>query len=257
MNFYLQLQMSNQLSVGAHSNVIFDSGENVEEITLDEPGTYVINWSVNTLFSQDSVPRFAIVGDGIDPIFGTSPLLTGQVSGTAIVEVEDSVGISLKNMSESEIILASDPPFRANLTVFRVHHKILDSVYLEVPQKLGRIEVDETLIFETAPFDGPIAYAADGTITFHQKGTYFVSWLVNVGSSFDANPSFTLQTYVEDELVDELRASSPLITAQVKSSELLVITQKGTTAKLVNTSDAAVIYQASASPAASFRINPI
>lgn len=261
MNTHLQLQTTNVTGVSSGENVIFNNQSgNIDYadgvVTLEEPGIYIANWTVNTLFTQASAPSFAAVVNGTPHTLSTSPLLTGEVSGTAIIEVDDTAELTLQNVTAKDVLLSTEVSLQATLTVFKAHAKALaDDLYFEFPMGPGSVASGAPLRFPaTTTTAASFAYDSDsGTITFNQKGTYSISWMVNIGSCFDSNPSFTLTS----DQGDQFKASLPVITGQLKSTETFVVTTVPTNVQLLNSSSAAVIFQHDANPAASLRVEGV
>jgi BclB C-terminal domain-containing protein len=105
-------------------NVVFSSGDidynnGTGVITFNEAGRYVVNWWVatQTTLSGNGV-TFALSSSQGDLISGSSPIKTGTVTGTGIIQVTQApVTLSLINVSTADIFLSSPVPLKASLVV--------------------------------------------------------------------------------------------------------------------------------------------
>jgi hypothetical protein len=130
-NVFLQIKRQVSGVVPLGSNLIFDTivytfgninyDLNTGFITINEPGTYSINWWVATQASLSTNGAvFAIDSSQGDFIEGNSPIKTGEVYGIAIIEVVSlPITISLKNSSTADIFLSTIVPVTANLVVIK------------------------------------------------------------------------------------------------------------------------------------------
>ncbi|MGB8450814.1 MAG: hypothetical protein WCD89_00640 [Anaerocolumna sp.] len=125
----LQIERSIAGSVLAGNNVVFNtvvysagnisynSGTGV--ITFNETGRYIINWWVatqSTLSTNGIV--FALSSSSGDFLEGNSPIKTGEVVGTGIIDVVAApVTVSLINGGMTEVFYATNVPLTATLVV--------------------------------------------------------------------------------------------------------------------------------------------
>ncbi|MPQ63595.1 collagen-like protein, partial [Clostridium estertheticum] len=130
----VQLQDPEAVSVAPGATVIFDTTINdlsaflsynniTGEITITQTGVFYINWWVSTDGiggGTDTVITFAITTSAGDNINTSSPILTGQVSGNALISVAASpVTLQLVNATDGTIGFGATP-IKADLTIFNV-----------------------------------------------------------------------------------------------------------------------------------------
>ncbi len=132
-NIALQIERVATGNVGVLGNVIFDttvySAGNISYndatgvITFNEAGRYLINWWVSTQSSgSPSGVAFALSSSEGELLEGASPLKTGEVVGTGIINVSSgSVTVSLVNASPGSHAYALQTPLKAALTVVQVN----------------------------------------------------------------------------------------------------------------------------------------
>lgn len=132
-NIALQIGRAATGNVGVLGNVIFDttaySAGNISYnnvtgvITFNEAGRYLINWWVSTQSSASpSGVAFALSSSQGDFLEGASPLKTGEVVGTGIINVSSgSVTVSLVNASPGSHAYALQTPLKAALTAVQVN----------------------------------------------------------------------------------------------------------------------------------------
>lgn len=113
------------------SNVVFDStlfsdgnigyDKSTGNITIGEPGRYVISWWIATQSSPaTNVPVFILYSSLGNVIKSNSPNITGEVVGFGIVDaVTAPFTISLTNNSASTINYSGFVPVKAMLTVYQ------------------------------------------------------------------------------------------------------------------------------------------
>ncbi len=119
-------------SIPVNENVVFDTILNVKssnisynpitgEFTITQPGNYYITWWVSTNGSgMDTEVRFSLAVDVAGFAAGTSPIVTGQVTGSAFISVlTDPTVVSLKNTSTDIVTLASTT-VQANIVILEV-----------------------------------------------------------------------------------------------------------------------------------------
>lgn len=127
----LQLQLLSPGSVGAGSNVQFDSviysdGDVIYnpvtgEITLNAPGRFLINWWVSTqAASTPSGAEFTLNTSLGGAFRSASPNRMGQISGSAIVTIAAApVTVALSNSGTVPFYYAATSPVRAGFTIFQ------------------------------------------------------------------------------------------------------------------------------------------
>ena len=136
MGVLLQLQKTETAILNSGDEVLFDQIMIQEGdvsysdgvITISEPGTYIVQWTVNVLGTSTVLTSsFAIAPSNASPIIGDSPLNRNQLSGTAILQAgESGVTFSLINSLDGMVQLAIDTQITANLVVFRVNEPVLE-----------------------------------------------------------------------------------------------------------------------------------
>lgn len=132
-NIALQIERVATGNIGVLENVIFDTpvyfAGNISYdsatgvITFNEAGRYLINWWVSTQSSgSPSGVAFALSSSEGHFLEGASPLKTGEVVGTGIINVTSgSVTVSLVNASPGSHAYALQTPLKAALTVVQVN----------------------------------------------------------------------------------------------------------------------------------------
>ncbi|ADY56328.1 hypothetical protein Sgly_2035 [Syntrophobotulus glycolicus DSM 8271] len=129
-NQALQIQRLAGGNIGATEAVLFDtvvySAGNILYdpltgiITFQKPGRYFVNWSVAT--QTAILPTgiiFALSSSQGEFLQGNSPLKTGEVTGTGIINVVAApVTLSLVNAVGNNIYYASQLPIKADLIIF-------------------------------------------------------------------------------------------------------------------------------------------
>lgn len=98
-------------------DVTYDTGSGV--ITFNRVGRYLINWWIATRSSLSANEIvFSLVSSQGDDIIGNSPIKTGEVYGTAIINVETAPAtLSLINQSLAEIFYSTQVPVKATMTI--------------------------------------------------------------------------------------------------------------------------------------------
>ncbi|MCB2362055.1 collagen-like protein [Clostridium estertheticum] len=130
----VQLQDPEAVSVAPGATVIFDTTINdlsaflsynniTGEITITQTGVFYINWWVSTDGiggGADVFINFSIITSQGDNIEASSPILTGQISGNALISVAASpVTLQLVNATDGTIGFGATP-IKADLTIFNV-----------------------------------------------------------------------------------------------------------------------------------------
>jgi len=130
---YLHVQRRQNASIAPGEAVVFEDvlanegsigyDNQTGILTLSEAGTYLVGWSVNTLSTFDEHSNFALSTSEGNYIRGTSPLLTGQVNGSAIVTTTEPdvtmtlVSDSLSDFTFPPITLSPNSKIMANLII--------------------------------------------------------------------------------------------------------------------------------------------
>ena len=129
MNIALQIERTTAGTVASAANVIFDSivysSGNISYnsatgvITFNEAGRYVFNWWVASQSSQSATGAvFAVSTSQGDFLEGASPIKTGEVVGTCVVDVAAApVTASLINATAQLFYYASVTPLTATLVI--------------------------------------------------------------------------------------------------------------------------------------------
>jgi hypothetical protein len=87
-------------------------------LTLSEPGLYYATWWVAT---EGAGPGTYVQFElNVATIPGDSPIVTGQLNGSALILVTETTLIQLVNTSGNDVFVANDPPVQANLILIRV-----------------------------------------------------------------------------------------------------------------------------------------
>jgi hypothetical protein len=133
----VQLQSAETTSVASGAPIIFDttvsalsafiSYNNVTgTITVTQTGIFYINWWVSTDGlggGADVVITFALVSSAGDNIKASTPILTGQISGNALISIVASAGspvtLQLVNSTDGTIGFGATP-IKADLTIVNV-----------------------------------------------------------------------------------------------------------------------------------------
>lgn len=134
----LEIQLQGEaISVASASPVMFDTIVNslatfisynplTSIVTITDTGVFYIHWWVSTDGMEggiDIVPTFAIITSLGQTIKASSPIMTGQVSGNALISVVASLinplTLQLINVTDSTIGFGTTP-VKADLTIFYV-----------------------------------------------------------------------------------------------------------------------------------------
>ena len=91
------------------------------EFTISKAGNYFVSWWVSTgASSLTSTVVFSVAVDGSSFSRGVSPIVTGQVSGSAFVTIGATPAtISLINVS-GDIVRLADTPVQANIVIYEL-----------------------------------------------------------------------------------------------------------------------------------------
>ena len=131
MNIELNIERTLDSNVLPGANVIFDnnilqSGDvsynnATGVITFNQPGSYIVNWSVVTETTLSDVGVvFALSSSTGDFIRGDSIQKTGEVTGFGIIHVVASgETLSLVNATSDDIFYSSIVPIKASLMLFQ------------------------------------------------------------------------------------------------------------------------------------------
>ena len=98
-------------------NISYNSATGI--ITFIEPGRYVFNWLISTQSSTSTNGVvFALASSQGDYIEGNSPIKTGEVVGTGILEIISvPVTVSLVNASTNIVYLSTNVPIKSTLVI--------------------------------------------------------------------------------------------------------------------------------------------
>lgn len=123
----LQIELQSPGTVPAGGNVIFDTivrpdgsigyDSSTGVITFNQTGRYVVNWWVATQTSASTNGAvFALLSSTGDTFRGNSPLKTGTVPGTGVIDVSSPpLTLSLVNGSTAAFSYAVQVPLKATL----------------------------------------------------------------------------------------------------------------------------------------------
>lgn len=128
-NTALQVERIGAGSIEPEANVIFDTttfitglisyDDATGVITFNENIRYFVSWQVATQSSASGIV-FALSSSQGDCLQEQSPVKTGQVSGTALINVVSApVTLSLINNGTSTIYYYPDAVVKANLTIIQ------------------------------------------------------------------------------------------------------------------------------------------
>ncbi len=126
----LQIELQSAGIVMAGDNVLFDTivhpdadisyDSSTGVITFNQAGSYVITWWVATQSSTSPETVFALSPSLGNPLTGNSPLKTGTVSGTGVIEVvAPPLTLSLINSSMNPFYYSAQVPLKATLVAVR------------------------------------------------------------------------------------------------------------------------------------------
>ncbi len=89
--------------------------------TISRVGNYLVSWQV-TIDGSDLDPSatFSLRVNGTDVVSSTLPLVTGQLSGTALITVAAATTVALVNTSGYTVYYA-DVPVQANIVITDVN----------------------------------------------------------------------------------------------------------------------------------------
>jgi hypothetical protein len=97
------------------ANIAYNPATGV--FTFTAAGTYLVTWWIATDGTEGSPTVTFTVFSGMTAISGSSPLVTGQVQGTALLTVPVApAAMSLVNTTGSSVALATTPR-QADLTI--------------------------------------------------------------------------------------------------------------------------------------------
>ena len=131
----VQLQDPDIISIAPGDPVIFDTIINdlsafmsysAGVITITQSGVFYINWWVSSDGiggGADVFIRFAIITSSGDNIQASSPILTGQISGNALISIiaSPALPVTLQLVNATDGTIAFGPtPIKADLTIVNV-----------------------------------------------------------------------------------------------------------------------------------------
>lgn len=97
----------------SNPHITFDAGQ----FTINTAGTYMVHWQVATDGSDvDAIIAFAVAVNGAPQSSMSSPIVTGQVAGSAVIVASTGDIITLANVSNQNVQLAA-VPVMANITI--------------------------------------------------------------------------------------------------------------------------------------------
>lgn len=128
----MQLIGGAQRVVESRESLVFDMAVNDQspdisynplsgEFTLTRAGSYFVSWWIATDGSEYSTTlSFSLFVDAAGYALGSTPIVTGQLNGSALVTVEAvPTTLTLKNISPDAVALAS-APVQANLVILQI-----------------------------------------------------------------------------------------------------------------------------------------
>ena len=100
-------------------NISYNAGTG--EFTISAAGNYKISWWVATNGAgAATLVTFGIVLDAGAPVSGTSPLLTGQVIGYALVTVTTTPGVLSLVNETGDVVFFANTPLQADIVIEEV-----------------------------------------------------------------------------------------------------------------------------------------
>lgn len=255
-NISLQLERSSEGILDLDADVIFDtvtlstgdiSYDSVTGlITLLEVGRYKFDWLVaaQSSLSTNGV-GFALASSQGDVIVGNSPTKTGEVVGTAIIEVSaPPVTVTLRNNSNAPVFYSGIVPVKSLMTVMG----IADTSTIGQGMQLQRVAAEFT-IDDNQPvlFNSVVSNAnpninydsATGEISLLGAGNYFVSWSVQLNGSVS---STVLRFGIQINNSQIIETGTDLLALQLSGQALISVTAVPTTFVLLNLSGGTVVY---------------
>lgn len=124
----IELQSAGMVMAGAnvrfdtfvHSDGIIDYDSSTGVIIFKQTGRYLITWWVATQSSTSPGAGFALSPSLGNPLAGNSPLKTGTVSGTGVIDVSSlPFTLSLVNASINTLYYSTQVPLKATLVAVR------------------------------------------------------------------------------------------------------------------------------------------
>ena len=128
----MQLVGGGQSLIPPGGNIIFDTAINAQSpdisydplsglFTVNQPGNYFISWWVATDGAGASTNLwFSVQVSALSPVPGATPIVTGQLNGSAFVTVSSAPAtVGLLNTTANTIALASTP-VQANLVILQI-----------------------------------------------------------------------------------------------------------------------------------------
>lgn len=89
--------------------------------TLSQSGNYFVTWWVSTDGSeQASNLGFSVEVNAMGPISGATPVVTGQLSGSALVTVNANPVILTLNNTTSNVVALASTNVQANIVILQV-----------------------------------------------------------------------------------------------------------------------------------------
>lgn len=128
----MQLVGGRQSQIAPGENVIFDTAINAQsadigydpltgEFTVYRPGNYYVSWWIATdgVGAHTDI-RFSIQVSAVSSVMGATPIVTGQLNGSALITVSTvPTTLALRNDTTDEIALASTP-VQANIVILQI-----------------------------------------------------------------------------------------------------------------------------------------
>lgn len=128
----LQLIGSRGSKIGVNDTVLFDSAVNDQstdisynpltgEFTIFKTGNYFVSWWIASEGTDiDNFIQFSILTDTLGKTTGATPLVTGQVSGSALLTINTvPTVLTLKNTSINNITFA-ETSVQANIVILQI-----------------------------------------------------------------------------------------------------------------------------------------
>ena len=128
----LQLIGNRGSKIGVNETVLFDSAVNDQstdisynpltgEFTISKTGNYFVSWWIASEGTDiDNFIQFSIITDTLGKTTGATPLVTGQVSGSALLTIDTvPTVLTLKNTSINNITFA-ETSVQANIVILQI-----------------------------------------------------------------------------------------------------------------------------------------
>ena len=107
------------------ANISYD--DTTGEFTISQPGNYYVTWWIATDGAGIATQiTFGIVVHANPAVTASSPIVTGQLSGRALITVGAvSATLMLVNLTGDDVFLSPDTPVQASIVIIEVRLRFL------------------------------------------------------------------------------------------------------------------------------------